>query len=147
MVTGPMDTPGGRDRLKGYRDALRTAGLPEDDALIAHGDYTQASGEAAMNTLLKEAPDLDAVFVASDLMAVGAIDALTSAGRRVPDDVAVVGFDDSPAALTARPQLTTVRQPWRRISQEMVRLLLSRLDGQEPAAVILPTELVIRGSA
>lgn len=148
-VTGPMDTPGGRDRLKGYRDALHTAGLGEeqDEALVAHGDYTQASGDAAMTKLLKDNPDLDAVFVASDLMAVGAIDALTRAGRRVPEDVAVVGFDDSPAALTARPQLTTVRQPFRRISQEMVRLLLARLDGQEPAAVILPTELVVRASA
>jgi len=146
-VTGPMDTPGGRDRLKGYQDALRTAGLPADDSLVAHGDYTRASGEVAMIKLLQANPDLDAVFVASDLMAVGAIDALTEAGKRVPEDVAVVGFDDSPAALTARPQLTTVRQPFRRISQEMVRLLLARLDGQEPAAVILPTELVIRASA
>jgi DNA-binding LacI/PurR family transcriptional regulator len=135
-VTGPMDTPGGRDRLKGYRDALQTAGLGYDEALVAHGDYTQVSGEAAMNKLLGTAPELDAVFVA-----------LTGAGRRVPEDVAVVGFDDSPSALAARPQLTTVRQPWRRISEEMVRLLLSRLDGQEPAAVILPTELVRRSSA
>jgi DNA-binding LacI/PurR family transcriptional regulator len=146
-VTGPMDTPGGRDRLAGYRDALRAAGLELDEALVAHGEYTQASGEAAMVKLLDSVPDLDAVFVASDLMAVGAIDALTRAGRRVPQDVAVVGFDDSPAALAARPRLTTVRQPWRRISEEMVRLLLARLDGQEPAAIILPTELVHRGSA
>jgi DNA-binding LacI/PurR family transcriptional regulator len=146
-VTGPMDTPGGRDRLAGYRDALRAAGLEQDEALVAHGEYTQASGEAAMAKLLDAVPDLDAVFVASDLMAVGAIDALNRAGRRVPQDVAVVGFDDSPAALAARPQLTTVRQPYRRICEEMVRLLLARLDGQEPAAVILPTELVVRGSA
>jgi DNA-binding LacI/PurR family transcriptional regulator len=146
-VTGPMDTPGGRDRLAGYRDALRAAGLEPDPDLVAHGDYTQASGEAAMAKLLAAAPDLDAVFVASDLMAVGAVDALLRAGRRVPEDVALVGFDDSPAALAARPQLTTVRQPWRRISAEMVRLLLARLDGQEPAAVILPTELVRRASA
>jgi DNA-binding LacI/PurR family transcriptional regulator len=146
-VTGPMDTPGGRDRLKGYRDALQTAGLEHDDVLVVHGDYTQASGEAAMAKLLGAVPELDAVFVASDLMAVGAIEALTRAGRRVPEDVAVVGFDDSPSALAARPQLTTVRQPWRRISEEMVRLLLARLDGQEPAAVILPTELVLRSSA
>jgi DNA-binding LacI/PurR family transcriptional regulator len=146
-VTGPMDTPGGRDRLAGYRDALATAGLAPDPDLVVHGDYTQATGEAAMVALLERAPDLDAVFVASDLMAVGALDALARAGRRVPEDVAVVGFDDSPSALTARPQLTTVRQPWQRISREMVRLLLARLDGQEPAAVILPTELVVRGSA
>jgi DNA-binding LacI/PurR family transcriptional regulator len=146
-ITGPMDTPGGRDRLAGYQNVLQSAGLGYDEALVAHGDYTQASGEAAMTKLVEAVPDLDAVFVASDLMAVGAIDALGRAGRRVPQDVAVVGFDDSPAALAARPQLTTVRQPWRRISEEMVRLLLARLDGQDPAAVILPTELVLRTSA
>jgi DNA-binding LacI/PurR family transcriptional regulator len=146
-VTGPMDTPGGRDRLAGYRDALAAAGLEGGADLVEHGDYTQASGEAAMTRLLARVPDLDAVFVASDLMAVGAIEAIGHAGKSVPGDVAVVGFDDSPAALSARPQLTTVRQPWRRISREMVRLLLAELDGQEPAAVILPTELVIRASA
>ena len=146
-VTGPLDTSGGRDRLAGYRDALRAAGLEQDEALIAHGEYTQASGESAMAKLLDQAPDLDAVFVASDLMAVGAIEALTRAGKRVPQDVSVVGFDDSTAALAARPRLTTVRQPYRRISEEMVRLLLARLDGQDPAAVILPTELVHRASA
>lgn len=146
-VTGPLDTSGGRDRLAGYRDALNASGLNQDEALIAHGEYTQASGEAAMAKLLDQAPDLDAVFVASDLMAVGAIEALTRAGKRVPQDVSVVGFDDSSAALAARPRLTTVRQPYRRISEEMVRLLLARLDGQDPAAVILPTELVLRASA
>lgn len=147
IVTGPLDTPGGRDRLAGYRGAIAAAGLPADPALVAHGDYTRASGDAAMGALLERHQDLDAVFVASDLMALGALDALARAGRRVPEDIAVVGFDDSPAALTARPRLTTVRQPWRRISEEMVRLLLALLDGQEPAAVILPVELVIRGSA
>jgi DNA-binding LacI/PurR family transcriptional regulator len=146
-VTGPLDTSGGRDRLAGYRDALTAAGIEQDEALIAHGEYTQASGEAAMAKLLDQVPDLDAVFVASDLMAVGAIEALTRAGRSVPQDVSVVGFDDSSAALAARPRLTTVRQPYRRISEEMVRLLLARLDGQDPAAVILPTELVHRASA
>ncbi|HEV3168794.1 MAG TPA: LacI family DNA-binding transcriptional regulator [Actinocrinis sp.] len=146
-LTGPMDTPGGRDRLTGYRDALASARLPQDADLVAHGDYTQFSGEAAMAELLERRPDLDAVFVASDLMAVGAMAALSRAGRAVPRDVAVVGFDDSPSALAARPQLTTVRQPWPRISREMVRLLLARLDGQEPEPVILPTELVVRASA
>ena len=120
---------------------------PEDDS--AHRPrrlHARPPATPAMTKLLEANPDLDAVFVASDLMAVGAIDALTRAGKRVPDDVAVVGFDDSPAALTARPPLTTVRQPYRRISEEMVRLLLARLDGQDPAAVILPTELVVRAS-
>jgi DNA-binding LacI/PurR family transcriptional regulator len=100
-----------------------------------------------MTALLGRAPDLDAVFVASDVMAIGALATLRRAGRRVPEDVAVAGFDDSSAAVAARPALTTIRQPWRRISAEMVRLLLAALDGEPPAAVILPTELVRRESA
>ncbi|MCZ4119652.1 LacI family DNA-binding transcriptional regulator [Streptomyces sp. H39-S7] len=146
-VTGPLDTPGGVDRLAGYREVLAEVGLPADELLIAEGDYSRASGESAMDQLLERAPDLDAVFVASDLMAQGAINALERAGRRVPQDVAVGGFDDSPAALGTRPPLTTVRQPWDRISSEMVRVLLSRIAGEEPSTVILPTELVIRSSA
>lgn len=146
-VTGPLDTPGGRDRLGGYREALAQAGLEYDERLIALGDYTRASGQAGMEELLRRAPDLDAVFVASDLMALGALDALGRAGRAVPGDVAIVGFDDSPSAVSARPPLTTVRQPWRRICEEMVRLLLGLLDGQDPAAVILPGQLVVRETA
>lgn len=146
-VTGPLDTPGGRDRLAGYREALKQAGIPFDQSLIAHGDYTRLSGQAAMEDLLRRAPDLDAVFVASDLMARGALDALERAGRSVPGDVAVVGFDDSLAASAGRPGLTTVRQPYKRVCEEMVRLLLALLDGQEPAAVILPVELVRRETA
>ena len=146
-VTGPLDTPGGRDRLGGYREALNQAGLDYDEQLIALGNYTRASGLAGMEELLVRAPDLDAVFVASDLMALGALDALGRAGRAVPGDVAVVGFDDSPSAVSATPPLTTVRQPWRRICEEMVRLLLGLLDGQDPAAVILPGQLVLRETA
>jgi DNA-binding LacI/PurR family transcriptional regulator len=144
-ITGPLDTPGGVQRLGGYRDVL---GPEADDRLIATADrYTRAAGEAAMARLLGTAPDLDAVFVASDLMAAGALAALRRAGRRVPDDVAVGGFDDSAVATTLEPALTTIRQPLPRISREMVRLLLDLIDGQPPAAVILPTELVARDSA
>ena len=100
-----------------------------------------------MDRLLRQAPDLDAVFVSSDLMAAGAIAALQRAGRRVPQDVAVGGFDDSKVATASHPRLTTIRQPWGRLSAEMVRLLLSLLGGEQHAAVILPTELVIRESA
>jgi DNA-binding LacI/PurR family transcriptional regulator len=146
-VTGPLDTPGGRDRLAGYKEALGQAGLAFEQKLVAHADYTRVSGQLAMEKLLKQNAELDAVFVASDLMALGVLDALALAGRSVPGDVAVVGFDDSPAAYAARPALTTVRQPWRRICEEMVRLLLALLDGQEPAAVILPVELVLRETA
>ncbi|MEV7085698.1 LacI family DNA-binding transcriptional regulator [Streptomyces sp. NPDC093085] len=146
-VTGPLDTPGGTDRLAGYREVLAEAGIEADERLIAAGDYTRASGEAAAAELLRRAPDLDAVFVASDLMALGVLTALRDAGRRVPEDVAVGGFDDSPAALDSRPALTTIRQPWDRISAEMVRVLLAQIGGEDTATVILPTELVRRDSA
>ncbi|GEB55447.1 LacI family DNA-binding transcriptional regulator [Streptomyces gardneri] len=146
-VTGPLDTPGGVERLAGYRETLAEVGLPVDENLIAAGDYSRASGEDAARDLLERAPDIDAVFVASDLMAQGVLDTLARAGRRVPEDIAVGGFDDSPAALSSRPSLTTIRQPWDRISTEMVRTLLARIAGEDPAAVILPTELVRRESA
>ncbi|MEU8704681.1 LacI family DNA-binding transcriptional regulator [Streptomyces sp. NPDC048565] len=146
-VAGPLDTPGGVERLAGYRATLAECGLPYDDALVVPGDYSRAGGEAAASLLLERAPDVDAVFVASDLMAQGVLSALEKAGRRVPQDIAVGGFDDSPAALAARPELTTVRQPWDRISAEMVRVLLAQIGGEDPAAVILPTELVRRDSA
>ncbi|MDG4767161.1 LacI family DNA-binding transcriptional regulator [Solwaraspora sp. WMMD406] len=142
-ITGPLDTPGGVERLAGYHDVLGRT----DARLVVVGDYTRAGGEAAMEQLLRQAPDLDAVFVSSDLMAAGAIAALHRAGRRVPDDVAVGGFDDSEVATASLPPLTTIRQPLGRISAEMVRLLLGRLAGDSHAAVILPTELVVRGSA
>ncbi|MGP3636189.1 LacI family DNA-binding transcriptional regulator [Streptomyces sp. 24-1644] len=146
-VSGPLDTPGGVERLAGYREMIADCGLPADDALIVPGDYSRAGGQAAASLLLERAPDVDAVFVASDLMAQGVLAALEKAGRRVPEDVAVGGFDDSPAALASRPALTTIRQPWDRISAEMVRVLLAQIGGEDPAAVILPTELVRRESA
>jgi DNA-binding LacI/PurR family transcriptional regulator len=146
MVSGPLDTPGGVDRLAGYKEVLAEAGLEVDERLVASGDYSRASGEAGTERLLAQAPDMDAVFVASDLMAQGALAALRRAGRRVPEDVAVGGFDDSSAATEATPALTTIRQPYDRISAEMVRVLLAQIGGEDPAAVILPTELVKRDS-
>jgi DNA-binding LacI/PurR family transcriptional regulator len=143
-VTGPLDTPGGQQRLEGYREVLGSAFCEE---LVEEGDYSQESGDRATSALLERAGDLDAVFVANDVMALGALAALRRAGKRVPEDVAVGGFDDSSAAVAARPSLTTIRQPWGRISREMVRLLLALVNGEPPAAVILPTELVRRQSA
>lgn len=142
-ITGPLDTPGGVDRLAGYHDVLGET----DPALVISADYTQAAGEEAMERLLRQVPDLDAVFIASDLMAVGAIAALRRAGRRIPEDVAVGGFDDSKMATATSPRLTTIRQPLQRISGEMVRLLIGRIRGEAPSAVLLPTELVRRESA
>ncbi|KUN88868.1 LacI family transcriptional regulator [Streptomyces bungoensis] len=146
VVTGPLDTPGGVERLAGYREVLAEAGIAVDDRLVVSGDYSRASGEAGAERLLAQAPDMDAVFVASDLMAQGVLAALHRAGRRVPEDIAVGGFDDSPAATAATPALTTIRQPWDRISNEMVRVLLAEIGGEDPSAVILPTELVRRDS-
>ena len=146
IVTGPLDSPGGVDRLAGYKEVLAEAGVGIDERLVVSGDYSRAAGEAGAERLLAQAPDLDAVFVASDLMALGALTALRRAGRRIPEDVAVGGFDDSIAATEATPPLTTIRQPYDRISAEMVRVLLAQLGGEDPAAVILPTELVRRES-
>ncbi|WP_217553588.1 LacI family DNA-binding transcriptional regulator [Streptomyces sp. GbtcB6] len=146
MITGPLDTPGGVERLAGYKEVLTEAGVEIDEALVVSGDYSKASGEAGAERLLAQAPDLDAVFVASDLMAQGVLAVLQRTGKRVPDDIAVGGFDDSPAATAVTPALTTIRQPWDRISTEMVRVLLAQIGGEDPAAVILPTELVRRDS-
>lgn len=100
-----------------------------------------------MKLLLEREPGIDAVFAANDAMAAGAIEALQLAGKRVPEDVAVAGFDDSNFAGTTDPSITTMRQPFDRISVEMVRLLLSEIAGEEPATVTLPTTLVERESA
>jgi DNA-binding LacI/PurR family transcriptional regulator len=143
-ITGPMEMYGGIGRLEGYRTQL---GDLFDGSLVQHGDYTKESGARAMEALLERAPDIDAVFAANDLMAAGAVEALRARGRRIPEDVAVGGFDDSPVAASCEPPLTTIRQPFGRISAEMVRLLLQVIDGQSPAAITLPTELIVRASA
>ncbi|MFE4534415.1 LacI family DNA-binding transcriptional regulator [Streptomyces scopuliridis] len=146
-ITGPLDVPAGQDRLAGFRDTMARAGQPY--LPLAEGRFTQESGETAMARLLAEHPDLDGVFAANDLMAVGACHVLREHGRRVPEDVAVVGFDDSSAAVACRPPLTTVRQPVEEMAAEMARLLLDRLAGSDRAvtSVIFEPSLVVRGSA
>ncbi|ACZ31173.1 transcriptional regulator, LacI family [Xylanimonas cellulosilytica DSM 15894] len=143
-ITGPMDTPGGALRLAGYRDAL---GDDFDESLVAHGDYLVPSGRAGMTALLDRAEDIDGVFAHNDLMAIGAIEALHDRGRRVPDDVGVIGFDDSGLAEQSSPTLTTMRQPFDRLSAEMVRLLMEAIEGAPPATVMLPATLIERESA
>jgi DNA-binding LacI/PurR family transcriptional regulator len=145
-VTGAVDMPAGVDRLTGWRTAMEEAGRPTD--AVAYGDWTAEGGAAAMRTLLMSWPDLDAVFVASDLMATGALHVLREAGRAVPDDVAVVGFDDSMLAPATVPPLTTVRQDAEQMGRRAVELLLDQLQGEATSgAEILPTELVVRSSA
>jgi len=146
-ITGPQDTSGGVDRLQGYVEVLTAHGLTVDPSLVVHGDWSRESGSAAMRTLLHQAPDLDAVFAASDAMGAGSLPVLRAAGRVVPDDVRVVGFDDSGLAATLDPPLTTVRQPLDRISEEMVRLLLDVIAGRTPVSVTVPTTVVVRGSS
>jgi DNA-binding LacI/PurR family transcriptional regulator len=145
-IAGPQDMVAGVDRLVAWRAALRPS--PRRRSAIAFGDFTRESGVTAMRSLLSQDPSLDAVFVASDLMAHGALRYLREAGRRVPDDVAVVGFDDIEMAGYTDPPLTTVRQPIVEIGRVLTRQLL-RLAAGEPIepAVVLPTELVVRESA
>jgi len=147
-VAGPGDMAVGVDRLEGYRDALRIAGRT-DDEVVADGDFTYEGGAAAMERLLELAPDLDGVFCASDLMAAGALGVLMAAGRQVPDDVRLVGFDDSPIAAAAHPPMTSVGQPIEEMGREAVRLLLDQIEhrGRPPRRVVLATELVLRASS
>ncbi|MCX4722609.1 LacI family transcriptional regulator [Streptomyces sp. NBC_00963] len=146
-IAGPQDQTSGIDRLDGYRDVL----LDVDPGLTAHGAFTVESGAAAMSELLERRPEVDAVFAANDLMASGALQVLREHGRRVPHDVAVVGFDDmEKVAECTDPPLTTVRQDIEGMGRLMVRMLLRGLDGEgvtPPDSVIMPTDLVRRVSA
>ncbi|BFV59985.1 LacI family DNA-binding transcriptional regulator [Kitasatospora sp. CMC57] len=142
-IAGPAAISAGADRLTGVRAVLGA------DVPAVEGDFGQASGAKAMERLLAEHPDLDGVFAANDLMARGAVAVLTERGRRVPEDVAVIGFDDSSAATVGLPALTTVRQPVEEMAAEMTRLLLERIADPltEPGSVLFDPELVIRQSA
>ena len=148
MIAGPRNMQAAVDRTEGWTRAMRDVGLPDD--LVEFGDFTQASGAAAMRGLLERAPDLDAVFVASDLMALGAVGVLRAGDRRIPEDVAVVGFDDSSAAVAGEVQLTTVHQPSREMGEAMASMLLDLLSdegGPVQRQRIMQTRLVRRDSA
>ena len=147
VVAGPLDMSSGRDRLQGARDAMTAAGLDPGDLRVVPGDYSEASGEVGMRALLTTGPTPDAVFAASDLMAVGVLRVLREAGLAVPGDVAVVGFDDAPVCRHTEPELTTVSQPVVEMGSVMAGLLIDRIAGRAvPAETVLPTRLVVRGS-
>jgi DNA-binding LacI/PurR family transcriptional regulator len=148
-ITGPLDMYVAQCRLRGYRDALAQAGLEARPSWVVEGDFTEESGRRAMARLIERHPEIDGVLAASDTTAAGALEALRAAGRRVPEDVAVIGFDDFPLAERTQPRLTTVRQPLEEIGRAMVRLLLEELEESSVAwrHVILRTELVLRDSA
>ncbi|WP_030166676.1 LacI family DNA-binding transcriptional regulator [Spirillospora albida] len=145
-LAGPQDMGVGIDRLAGYREALADAGLPE---FVAYGDFGEAGGIAAAEELLAREPELDAVFAASDPMALGALRVLRRLGRRVPHDVAVIGFDDSAAAPLADPPLSSVHQSPEEMGVEMARLLISRIQGEtlDDPVIILKPHLVLRDSS
>ncbi|WP_328535695.1 LacI family DNA-binding transcriptional regulator [Streptomyces sp. NBC_00344] len=146
-IAGPQDQTSGIDRLDGYRDVL----LDVDPGLTVQGAFTAESGARAMAELLEHHPDVDGVFAANDLMASGALRTLRDHGRRVPDDVAVVGFDDMVNVAEATdPPLTTVHQDIEGMGRLMVKVLIRGLDRESvspPDSVIMPTELVRRASA
>ncbi|WP_062204200.1 LacI family DNA-binding transcriptional regulator [Streptomyces sp. NBRC 109706] len=148
-ITGPADMYVARCRLDGYREALRAAGREPEEELTAKGDFSEESGHAAMHQLLRRRPSLDAVFCASDLMAIGARRALRELGRSVPGDVALVGFDDSALARHMDPALTSVRQPMEGMGRAMTRALLAEISdaGPDRPRLVLPTELVRRSSS
>ncbi|TDT95972.1 LacI family transcriptional regulator [Streptomyces sp. 846.5] len=146
VISGPLDIRAARERQDGFLEAMARHG--EAVVPTAEGNFTQASGEAAMQRLLLERPDLDGVFAANDLMARGALHILREHGRRVPEHVRVVGFDDSSAAVDSRPALTTVRQPVEEMAAEMARLLLDRIEGRAdgPRSAVFDPVLVVRQS-
>ena len=150
MIGGGADTPPARSRFAGYSRALQEAGLPFRPDLVAAGDFTRASGARAMHRLLVGAMKPTAVFCANDLMAIGAFDAARSLGTRIPDDVAVVGYDDVESASLVTPALTTVMNPAYELGATCGRLLIERMSHGHVGPgrkVVVPHRLVIRASA
>ena len=145
-ITGPLDMPAAQDRLAGFTDAVAAHGVPP---VRVEGDFTYGGGERAVRELLRDLPDVDGIFVGNDLMARGALRVLQESGRRVPQDVAVIGFDDSTVALECHPPLSTVHQPVEEMSGEMAKLLLNRIrePSRPPRSVIFNPQLVLRASA
>ena len=148
-VTGPLDMYAGVERLRGYQRVMAEAGVEIEDRLVVQGDFSVEGGAEAMARLLDQGGDPDAVFVGSDMMAVGAIRTLRERGLRVPEDIALVGFDNTLMAEHSDPALTTVHQPTVKMGQEMARLLVDVAIPRtaESEMVLLDTHLVVRDSA
>lgn len=145
-ITGDLTNPDALERIEGYRRALSDAGLEDDRNLVVEGNFSRQSGYHGGKIMIPRG--IDAVFAANDQSALGVLDALNEAGLRVPDDVAVVGFDDLPAAATSMPPLTTIHQPVQDRGARAAQLLLDTVEGieREIRHVLLPTEIVIRES-
>jgi LacI family transcriptional regulator len=148
ITNAPPQYTASAHRLEGYRRALLKHGLPLEEELVRYGDFTEESGYAAMRELLDLASPPTAVFVASDLVAFGALAAIRERGLAIPQDMAVVGFDDVRLARYITPPLTTVRLPAYELGARAVEMLIKMVEGEElvETQVLLPTELVIRES-
>ncbi|MCG2805421.1 LacI family DNA-binding transcriptional regulator [Propionicimonas sp.] len=145
-ITGPLDMAAGTNRLAGFRSALAAAGL--SPAGVEHGDFTTAGGRDAAARLLAAGERFDGLFVANDLMAAGALQVLAEAGLQIPEDVRVVGFDNSEVAMQTTPTLTTMTNPASELCREATKLLIELLAGGRPASpVILASHLIRRDSA
>jgi LacI family transcriptional regulator len=150
MLSGPADVSTAVDRVVGYRRALAQTGLDPDEAPIYYGEFTQSAGYEMMGRALSITPWPTAVFGANNFIAIGALRALRDVGLGVPDDVALVTFDDLPLTLVLDPFLTVATQPAYEMGRQATELLLARLGGQAPAdcqEIVLPTEIIVRRSS
>ena len=147
IITGDLTNTAAEQRLEGYLAACRQFGLPELKTLVAEGDWSRESGISHAQKLMKKHPKLDAIFCSNDVMALGAITAIQEAGKSVPDDIAVIGFDDSYLAQNSHPGLTSVRQDIGGLGAEAAKMILAKLRGEEVHSEILPCELIVRETA
>jgi len=148
MISGPASWKSADDRARGYRLALEQAGVALNESFIERADWSLQGGYEAMKRLLNRVPELTALFAQNDWIAIGAMKALREAGRRLPDDVAIVGYDDLPVAAYTDPPLTTIHQPMQEVGQLAARLLIQSVEDpdMEREEVLLKPELVRRGS-
>ncbi len=148
FITGNQEMGCSRDRLSGYREALRAAGLPADETLVREGDFHAPLAYERTRELLALAEPPTAIFAANDVSALGVMDAARDAGLRIPDHISVIGFDDIPGAVSANPPLTTVRQPLREMGKRATRMLFERIDDprRDSERIELPTELIVRAT-
>jgi LacI family transcriptional regulator len=146
-ITGPVDGGAGFDRFLGYKNGLVEVGMKFDPSLVAYGEWTRESGIEAMKKLLKDNKDIDGIFIASDLMAVGALEVLADHKIKVPKDIAIVANDNSELAVMSSPTLTSVKQPCEEIGSELVVAVLKAIEGVSHQARILGTEIIERESA
>lgn len=148
-LAGPQDMKAGVDRLRGYRDELAALGMPYRAELVAEGDFSEASGVLGMQRILAARPGVDALFAASDPMALGAMQALSGAGLRIPEDVALVGFDNAPITSYTNPPLTTIAQPVDEMASSMATIMLRQLErgyATEDDYIVCPVQLIERQS-